>query len=369
MLDLLYDKALQNKMVFSEFMENATESLDFNKIESFYTEYQIPYRTQDKSFAAVDGSFNKKKFIGFFVKAICSQAIVSIPNEPLDKCCQGYDLSPLLIPKGSNIDTVLSSDMGIYELKSTILALEKFDLDYVFIDGSIRGDLINSFSGHANKLSSNDIEILKSYSREMLDHIVSDGVTILSDTYKYKSRIDKDMFDVKEDAYSFLKTLEYLVCLFKLLSENRKKVVSISKTSNSNDILEYDLPDIALFEYYFKEEGYSKEHRSKAVPFYKRDDRAIKTNFYIEDAFFKRLTFTHLFVKFEYNKNFLKIEVPYDATDLMIHDLLEDIKSTCIEGYPYILKKAHNEVVITNRDMASLIKILDIHDKTGRDML
>ena len=49
--------------------------------------------------------------------------------------------------------------------------------------------------------------------------------------------------------------------------------------------------------------------------------------------------------------------------------ILNNLNSISVDGYPYILKKAHDEVVIKQRDMDSIMKELGIFEKTGRDML
>ena len=48
---------------------------------------------------------------------------------------------------------------------------------------------------------------------------------------------------------------------------------------------------------------------------------------------------------------------------------IEDLYSASINGYPYILKKAHDEVVIKEKNMKHIIEYMDIFEKTGRDML
>ena len=48
---------------------------------------------------------------------------------------------------------------------------------------------------------------------------------------------------------------------------------------------------------------------------------------------------------------------------------LKILKANSTEGYPFLLKKAHKDVVISNQDMNSLSKIIGFLDKSGREML
>ena len=65
----------------------------------------------------------------------------------------------------------------------------------------------------------------------------------------------------------------------------------------------------------------------------------------------------------------IKIELPYEADEDEIRKILSDLKRDSVEGYPYLLKKAHNEVVIKNKDIDGLSKIIGFYEKSGREML
>ena len=39
------------------------------------------------------------------------------------------------------------------------------------------------------------------------------------------------------------------------------------------------------------------------------------------------------------------------------------------KGYPYLLNKAHNDVVITDRNMKELLKIAKIYETTNREVM
>lgn len=123
---------------------------------------------------------------------------------------------------------------------------------------------------------------------------------------------------------------------------------------------------MAIFDRFSKKQGYSKPIHLKV------SDKMIKRVFPVYDNFFKDLTFTIFYVRFGDFKNILKFELPYKATEGDIMPILESLKSICAEGYPYLLKKAHNDVVIRNSDMKNISRIMGFYDpdlKTGREML
>ncbi len=71
----------------------------------------------------------------------------------------------------------------------------------------------------------------------------------------------------------------------------------------------------------------------------------------------------------ENHKNILKFELPYEANEEQIKHILSVIKSNSAEGYPLLLKKAHNDVVIRKVDLDRLSKIIGFMEKSGREML
>ena len=87
------------------------------------------------------------------------------------------------------------------------------------------------------------------------------------------------------------------------------------------------------------------------------------------DDFFKGLSFTVFYARLEDYKNVLKFELPYKASKKEIINILEALKGISPEGYPYLLKKAHNDVVISKSDLERLSNIIGFLQKSGREML
>ena len=119
---------------------------------------------------------------------------------------------------------------------------------------------------------------------------------------------------------------------------------------------------MAVLDRFTRKQGYSK-------PYYRNVTYKTKHDFPIENEFFRELWFTIFFARLEDNKNIIKIELPFYAEEEEIKEVLSAIKSNSTEGYPFLLKKAHKDVVISNKDMDSLSKVIGFLEKSGREML
>jgi NurA-like 5'-3' nuclease len=119
---------------------------------------------------------------------------------------------------------------------------------------------------------------------------------------------------------------------------------------------------MAVFEKASSKQGYSE-------PKYLEISKRIKRDFPILDEFFRGITFTVFYARLEDRKNILKFEVPRKITEKEVKRILTKIKKICTEGYPYLLKKAHKDVVIHDKDIKLIEKIFGLIEKTGREML
>lgn len=323
--------------------------------------------------------------------------------------------------------------MGIFEVKNAVVSINNYDVDYYLIDGSIMGDIVrphplenklsnnvknriineivpklknklnislNNYNNHAsidniindsnstnfnNNTTNNDnintpinnIGIISKNFEELVNNIVSNkfnsDINNINDNDYYNNLIDnpnKNPLDFSEDnrgfhkfnnAMIFLESLEYLISIKSLL-ENNKKIVAISKTSTANDYFNYKIPDMSLFNINSKYEGYSK-------PIYRDISKIMKHDFIIENSFFRNLKFTIFYLRLENYKNILKVELPYKANEEEILEIIKVLKRDAVDGYPYLLKKTHNDVEIKRKDIESLSNIVGLVERTGRDFL
>ena len=337
MLNSLYTEAIRKKGLINEPLEEYKETkID---IESKWHEEEIIPSDSNPVLAAGDGSYNKKKYLSFNFYAVAAQSLIYNPNDTESrlKTIESAELD--IIPHQSFLEERLRNMMSIFEIKTAIKTFNES------ISPEYKANIISQVK---EKLES---------------EIQSDELNLSSFNFKEEF---KDLFeDENIDEYAlitFLESLENLIAL-KYLLENKKKIVAISKTSSSNKLFHANIPDLAILDGMTRKQGFSEPYHMKVTTKTKHD-------FPIEDEFFRELWFTVFFARLDDNKNIIKIELPYYTKDLdEIREILKVLKSNSTEGYPFLLKKAHKDVVISNQDMNSLSKIIGFLDKSGREML
>lgn len=359
-LDSLYSEAIRKKNKLNEDIEEifgGEIDIEYN----WYDEKIIPSDSK-MILAAGDGSFNKKKFMGFNFYAVAAESLIYNPNDEDSRLKTVESIELDILPRKSFVDDRLRNMMSIFELKTALKSFKSYDIDYYMDDGSILGDLIrpipieNKIPSHFNR------DIINRINDKLKEEIESDELRISSFNFKEEF---KELFDGKNvDEYSlttYLENLEHLIALRNLLRYN-ENIIAISKTSTSTDLFHANVPDMAILDRLTNGEGFTK-------PNYKKVTNEVKRDFPIANEFFRGLWFTVFFTRIEKNKNIIKIELPFYATEEDIRKILGIIKSNATEGYPFLLKRAHHDVVIKHKDIESLSTIIEFLDKSGREML
>lgn len=352
MLNSLYIKAASKRGSIKEIIPE----LEGNSIVSDnWSEKNITSSDDEFSIGAGDGSFNKKKFLGFNFYAVAAESLIfdgqlkTIEQSDIDR-----------FPYLSYLDEFLSNYMSIFELKCCLSSLEEYNVDYYLIDGSIYGDLQNPFP--------KGVETSAKAKKELISATLNDFEEMVknpSDKSVYSPKLFNKYFKIcQEYKYPYtlyLTTIERLVVLKEIL-KNSRKMIAISKSSSNNDIFHSNMPDIAIFDKYTQKEGISKVIRKKV-------SKDINTTFPVFDEFFKDLKFTIFYLRLADYKNVLKVELPYEASMAEIEEIATKLKKFSTNGYPYLLKKAHNDVVISDKNIKELINIAKVREKSGREML
>ena len=352
MLNSLYIKAASKRGSIKEIIPE----LEGNSIVSDnWSEKNITSSDDEFSIGAGDGSFNKKKFLGFNFYAVAAESLIfdgqlkTIEQSDIDR-----------FPYLSYLDEFLSNYMSIFELKCCLSSLEEYNVDYYLIDGSIYGDLQNPFP--------KGVETSAKAKKELISATLNDFEEMVknpSDKSVYSPKLFNKYFKIyQEYKYTYtlyLTTIERLVVLKEIL-KNSRKMIAISKSSSNNDIFHSNMPDIAIFDKYTQKEGISKVIRKKV-------SKDINTTFPVFDEFFKDLKFTIFYLRLADYKNVLKVELPYEASMAEIEEIASKLKKFSTNGYPYLLKKAHNDVVISDKNIKELINIAKVREKSGREML
>jgi NurA-like 5'-3' nuclease len=351
MLDSLYEKALKKRDNINQKLEDiALSKVDASK---HWADYRIEETPLEVNIAAGDGSINKHKFLPFIFYAIDAECLIHSKNG-----LERIESSEIdIITHHKYVEDRLRNYMGIFEIKNALNVFEEHEVDLFLFDGSILGNLIRPFPVEKELNDHIKEKIRKKYLPLLEEELKSLGVEIKST--KFAGSMAND-FNENKESIIYLENLENLLVISKFM-EKKGKTVAISKTSTSTEYFNSEIPDIAIFDMYSKKQGYSKPRYSNVSD--------VKRDFPVRNEFFKSLTFTIFYARLEDHKNILKFELPYYATEDKIKELLEFIKKISAEGYPLLLKKAHNDVVIRKTDLENLSKIIGFLEKSGREML
>ncbi|MDR2543970.1 MAG: DNA double-strand break repair nuclease NurA [Methanobrevibacter sp.] len=351
MLKSLYKEAIEKKnYILGKIGDIDSLNLDINDkwndrcLNKDFDEFKI---------SAGDGSIHKRNLLGFVFYAITTESLI-YENGSLNK----IEHSKVdIIEKSDFTSDRLRNYMEIYEIKNAVKTIEEFDPDYYLFDGSIFGHLIRQISMEKDIPEDKRIELVN-LSKDFLDS----GFKVSIQTNYLKKKFEEKMKKYRKyKPIFYLEYLEKLISLFKLL-KSKEKIIAISKTSHSTDYFNKKFPDLAIFNRFTKGTGYS-------IPRYYGVSYSIKYDFPIEDEFFRKLVFTVVYIRLEDNQNVLKVELPYEADDNDINNVITALSRYSTEGYPYLLKKAHNDVVIKKKDMDQLSQIVGFYEKSGREML
>lgn len=351
MLETLLEIALSKKgEIISKLDEFYASGPDTSKS---WVNHSFIENKGENTLAAGDGSINRKKFLSFVFYAISAETLIykkelkKIESSTVD-----------IMPHHGFVEDRLRNYMSLFELKNALRSFEEYNPDYYLFDGSLLGNLIRPLPMD-RELSSDIKDTIKSRYLSSLDAEINLNAVEISAS-KFEDHLS-EKFTNKTEAAIYLESLENLLIISRLL-KNGRKIVGISKTSTSNDYFGLDIPDMALFDRNHQKQGYS-------IPRTQKVSKTVKHDFPVENKFFRSLNFTTFYARLEDNKNLLKFELPYEAEEEEIIELLNIIKANCTEGYPYLLKKAHNDVVIKKVDMKQLLRMMGFIEKDGREML
>lgn len=349
MLNSLYQKAIAKRGSIKE--EESNKDIE-SIISSYWENLFIDDSPDDFVIAAGDGSFNKKKFLTFNFCAVGAESIIYD-----DKLMMVEDSDIFEIEHVSFLDELLGNYMSVYELKCALKAIKEYDVDYYMLDGSILGDLQNPVP--------RGVERPKNLNDNIDDNLLNLFNVVLEKDFTglachdVRKKLFPDIDNRKEDYNLHLSSIEKLIILREILKDNRK-IISISKTSADNELCNWNIPDIAFFDKFTKAQGISVIYNKK-----------VSKNSYFPffGDFFKGLEFTIFYVRLEKNRNVMKVELPYKASKEEVIEIVERIKKLSVQGYPYLLNKAHNDVVITDRNIKELLKIAKIYETTNREVM
>ncbi len=370
-------KELEN--ILLHFDEEATRQEVLNQWNIYYPEKKFRFTI------AEDGSFNKKHYLGFYLYSVSGYALGYREDGELVEEFAG-DIGITVIKKTDVVDSYLKMLMFLLELKALLKLAEKTKPEVLLLDGTISSRFITffpktdwftpeEFEGKVAQVASEFIPVLKEY-------LLKEDIVAFSDTVKISvedklvSLLGKkgSRRDILEAALSKIAFFEYLLLLHKLLYglDWNPLILGVAKTSHSTELFKKSVPDLKLFYSYIDDLGYSS---SRYV-----DIESIKWEFselfeYMEKDVTSDLKLSqikYVYARYDRGKHISLIEV-YENPDRptpSFEEILDILSYYSVNGYPFLLKKADNEVRITKRDLDLLEKILGLQREiSGREIL
>ncbi|NOZ58584.1 MAG: DNA double-strand break repair nuclease NurA [Euryarchaeota archaeon] len=336
MLELTYETFARKRPSLRRRLEELLHSGELREYRELWHSYEA--RAEPCTAAGVDGSSNCKRYKALLLYAVNAVA-VSYDGSLGEKGCADVDfLTPY---------KYLSERLDLYrstlELKVALEVVE--DVELLMLDGSLHSSLTAPKQWWRFMEREEVEEVLK-----LLPELEeSEGTELLA------KRLASGL---SAEQVMLLEYLEYLVAIQKLVERGIEKIVAVAKTSTDSSF-NRGIPDMAVLEEVTSGAGYSTPR-----------DRMIKMHYPIYDHFFRSLVFTSFYARLERGKGMLMIELPREVDEEEIREeLLPKLSHFSVDGYPYLLRKAHRRVVISTREVERLAAALGIGEKTGREVL
>ena len=337
-------------------------NIDYKEVEEKWIldSFENP---KDMSFAGGDGSCNKLDYISFSFYGVGAVSFVHNMGEKIKKAKEEYIFD---ITHPLDIEDRIRKYMLTLELKTALYVLRNYDIDCYIFDGSLFSLLISTrkgFEASEEEIKKLYTEYKNEFDKKIEEEIASGEIGIIS----------KDL-DLELDKKMLVEHVEYILTLTKLINEFKDRIIGMSKTSKINIYFDKNMPDIAVFTKYTDKAGYSEpiDFVNRIGPEEKKDKHkqlssVVKgISFIRQKPFYAEIDTAYIqFVRLEDNCGVVGI-TSFNKID---KELLSSIKQISINGYPYILKKAHETVEITNKKLEAIAKMLNIDDPIARHIL
>lgn len=302
----------------------------------------------DYLFVGIDGSRNMILYKGYALYAIAAESVLARHSrvEVHERAADVDILVPYWLPEER-----IRLYMSILELRLALKAVRDLGDCVVVLDGSLISMLVRPWRyGGATHIEDLDEEV---YER-ILDSVERGELRVVS------KEIVEEMVsrgEVREEALA-VEYLEYLTLIYRMLKELEGELAAIAKQSEAHG-LAGGLPDAALYEHYTRGPGYALGEEVVLVK--------LKRSLPAYREFFRGLKLTVAYVRLEEGGPVLRLETTERER---LPSILKCLSRYSVGGYPYFMAKAHRDVVISNRDMESLARILGLYGmKTGREVV
>ncbi|RLE98772.1 MAG: hypothetical protein DRJ96_00095 [Thermoprotei archaeon] len=303
----------------------------------------------DYLFVGVDGSRNMILYRGYALYAVAAESVLARHGR-VEVCRRAADVD-ILIPYWLPEERIRLY-MSILELRLALKALRDLKGCVVVLDGSLISMLVRpwKYGGAAH------IKYLDTSAHERILDSVKRGELCVASKEIVEEMVEERR-EVREEALA-VEYLEYLTLMYEVLREQEGEVAAIAKQSEAHG-LAGGLPDVALYEHYTRGPGYAPGGEVALA--------RLKGSLPAYWEFFRGLKLTVAYVRLERGGPVLRLETTRKED---LPSILKCLSRYSVGGYPYFMAKAHRDVVISNRDMESLARILGLYGmRTGREVL
>lgn len=376
----LLNKTYNLKNELADLAFSLTEEISKDEVLSKWSIY-FPNPVY-KYAVASDGSYNKKHYLGFYLYSVSGYAVGFKDDETYIEEVIG-DIGLSVIKKTELVDQYLRMLMFLSEIKAMLKLAVKEKPDILLVDGTLSSRFITIFP-KTDWFSGEEFEgkianIASEFIPQIKENLLDEDITAFAIKNHVINRLT-EVFgekglrrDVVEATLSKLAYFEYLLLLHKLFYglDWNPIVIGIAKTSHSTELFNKSLPDLRILHQYIKEPGYTKpvyldleETKWEFSEVFEIMEREIA--YQLKDVSIK-----YFYSKYDSGKTISLIELYENPETVNITpEFIMDILSYfSVSGYPFLLKKADNEVRITHRDMELIENLLglnrELHGREG----
>ncbi|MBW9223787.1 DNA double-strand break repair nuclease NurA [Methanothermococcus sp. SCGC AD-155-E23] len=368
-----YFYILSKKEEISKLIERINREIDYKKqiLNDCWISSNFQGNGADYTFGGGDGSFNRIDYINLCLYLVGSVSYTNKVGERLEDSISFWE--PGIVLPYRYVEYRLKLYMINMELKTALWNLENRDIDYYLFDGSLYSLIIqtHTYGGRINGEIKEDygeiLDYYRNYKKEIKDEIYQDLADNRLTPVTSTVRNAED-----EKLRIILEQVEYIVLLREIVEKYRDKFIGVSKTSkmsiyfkryndNGNSLFK-TLPDIGIFS--------SAEGTGYSKPINLADRKEVDYNIYYSIHYLKRF---HLHIP-ELYYQFVRLDSKGGVLNITSFKKLEEkffanLKDISVGGYPYILRRSHEDVKISDKDMEICARLLKLYDSRDRDMV
>jgi NurA-like 5'-3' nuclease len=298
---------------------NEFDKKTIEEVKNNWKEF-TPSSRNRKKFAAIDGGeFHKELRVGM-VYVVDAEILITLGEKVLEK--EG-DVRAGVFRPGNKAKERVGELMALLEAKLALNHGNK--ADWILMDGSIKKKV-----GEIRE--------------------IDPPFEVRDDTLQSLDQSDEDLM------LNFM-VYEKQVLLSRLLERYGERTVWISKVSRGRELFKEEVSDAVLLETVTRSPGFSTVWCRKLTPTYLGiGDQREKLGESKVCSFYTRL---------EKGERVLRVDVTREVDEQWVKDLMNDLSSVSIRGYPYPLVQVHYDVKVSTVDRKRIMDILGLRNRRG----